>query len=385
MHDDTVDLDDTVDTRSDAPIHDTAGQDEEATTDGPLQLSCDVGDLLAALSVAQRATVANPPLVAYTGVLLVAGRGRLLVTGTDGETTIAARVGTPGCAPGRVLVAPKPLAGWLATHDRLDQVALEGDGTDLVATIPGHRPYRFRGLNASFPAPRITRTSEAVAGLAGLGAAVAAVRHAADAAIRLRQAPEGLWVEATDNHRAAAVLLAGVDLGGMNAIVPLGPLAEMGRQQVTQLALDPRGRELRGSSDKVWISTRLAAVPFPEVDQLVHAVPDRSVTVDRTELNRALTRLGAVADGAPAKLAVNSSKLVIETHNGEVGDGAESLDAVGDGGGFTCAVAVRYLIEAVAAHDTENVHLRWSEPLRPLYVTSDDPGSRLTVVMPVRV
>lgn len=353
---------------------------------GALEVTASAGALTDAVTTAQRTVIANPPLVAYTGVLITASRGRLLVAGSDGETTVAARLAAPGCKPGKALVAPKPLVAWLSSHPRELQVTLRADGPDLTAEVPGRRPYRFRGLSAMFPDPHITRSGLAQADLSGLADAVSTVRHAADGTVRFRSSPAGLWIEATDDYRAAAALLRGVDVGDLLAVAPLAPVAEMGRQGIDAIGLDSRGRELRGASESAWVATRLSSTVFPEVDQLVEGVPSSSVVVGTRELRTALTRLGAVADGAPARITIGSSQMTIEASNGDVGDGAEVVTVDGNGGGFACAVAIRYLVEAVSAHPTEWVQLSWSGPERPLYLTSESPvGPRMAIVMPVKL
>lgn len=360
--------------------------DEPEDLGSSLQVTAPAGALTDAVTTAQRTVVANPPLVAYTGVLITASRGRLLVAGSDGETTVAARLAAPGCRPGKALVAPKPLLAWLSSHPRDTEVTLRGDGADLTAEVPGQRPYRFRGLSATFPDPHISRSGLVAADLSGLADAIAAVRHASDGTIRFRSSAAGLWVETTDNHRAAGALLAGVDVGDLVAVAPLSPVLEMGRQGVTSIGMDSRGRELRAASEHAWVSTRLSSTVFPEVDQLVENVPSSSVLVPTGELRTALTRLGAVADGAPARITISGSKMTIEASNGDVGDGTEVVSVEGDGGGFACAVAVRYFIEAVAAHPVDQVRFSWTGDVKPLYVTSEaDDGPRMAIVMPVRI
>lgn len=330
--------------------------------------------------------VNQPPLVAYTGVLIRTRRGRLEVTGSDGITTITSMTSTPGCEEGEVLVTPKPIAGWLQKVGATETIVASTDDVgDLCLTVTGGSPYRFRPLAATFPSPQLSAAGLADVELDDLTRAVAAVRHASDGTVQVVSNDDDLILSTTDNYRLAQARIVGAGFGERDGVVPLGPLEELARHDVTAMMIDSRSRELRARAPSIHVATRLIDGPFHAVDSVIAARPTTSVTLPVDDLRDALDRLAFVAERTPLTLRIVPGKLELSVSNADIGAGSETVRIEGPTPGeFECRVKLSFLADAVAAHDTDTVTFSWTSALAALYLSSDGPVTVTAVVMPVR-
>jgi DNA polymerase III sliding clamp (beta) subunit (PCNA family) len=343
-----------------------------------------------AIRTARRAMSANPALVAYTGALFRVNGERVYVTGSDGETTITARLDGTDLADGQVLIAPGAIGEFVDTFAATDavQVSLD-DAGDVAVQINDRTPYVFRSLRATFPAPATSTQGLHTADLAGLTTAAASVKHAAGGTVQIVSTDTNLTLNTTDTYRLAQVRMAGAGFGPRDGVALLSAIEELARHDLSHIGIDAKGRELRARGDRVFISTRMVDEPFPSVDSILTQVPPARLRVRTGELSRALSRLGALAERTPLRVRVADGTVSCAVSNVEVGAGAENV-AVIEGGTveFECAVQLAYLADAVAAHPASGVvEIAHSTPLAPLHLRSSDDSGRIevaTVVMPVR-
>jgi DNA polymerase III sliding clamp (beta) subunit (PCNA family) len=348
-----------------------------------------VASLRDAIRTARRAISANPALVAYTGALFRATGERVYVTGSDGETTITARVEGSEIAAGQVLIAPGALGEFIDTFkpaDRVD-VALD-DAGDVIVRVNDRPPYVFRALRATFPTPATSNQGLTAVDLSGLAASVSAVKHASGGTVQFVSTDTNCTLNTTDSYRLAQVRLPGAGFGARDGVALLGAVEELARHSLTHAGIDAKGRELRARGERVFISTRLVDEPFPAVDSVITQVPPARLQVPTVELAQALSRLGALAERTPLRLRVADGIMSCTVSNVEIGAGAEDVAVDGGSESFECAVQLGYLAEAVAAHaGADSLEIAHSTPLAPLHIRSTTQG-RLeiaTVVMPVRV
>ena len=106
-------------------------------------------------------------------------------------------------------------------------------------------------------------------------------------------------------------------------------------------------------------------------EPLMHAL--RRVALLSTERARAV------------KLSLSSGKLCLSCNNPDLGEAQEELDVDYAGEKLEIAFNARYLMDALAAMRTKEVHLDLQDALSPARLTPTDDVDTLVVVMPMRV
>lgn len=358
-----------------------------------MDLTVAVSDLRDALVAARYATPANPSVVAYSGVLLVAEDSRLTVTGFDGEFAVEAVVSAEVRTPGRFLVQPRPLAAYLATlPDDAHATITTGDG-DLQLAVIGAKPYRFRPVTATFPPPPVPASAPVEVDFNRFSAALGAVRAAVSKespAVQVVSNASGLVLHATDNFRLARAHLPEAGFGEFTGLVPVHVLERAARFGVTAVRLDPAGRVITLHCGSITLTSRLMAIPFPSVEGVLAAAPPARVKLPAAEILKALAPLAAVTESStevsPLIVSLSGSTLTLSASSADTGYGTEELalpEAIT--APFEFKVKLPYLREALSGLAANELTLAYSSALQPLFLLADKPVSTTLVVMPMRV
>ena len=352
------------------------------------KFSASVASLRDAIQNASGATPANPSMVAYSGVQLIADERGLTIIGSDGETTITASTHATIERTGSVLLPPKPISTLLArlAPSLTATVSLGSDG-ELVLEAGSRAPYRFRPLSATFPQPAQPAGGYREIDLGRLSMAIAAVRHATSRdlpAIQLVSDDQRLLLNATDSYRLAQAVLPEGSFGPFTGLVPLSVLERVARAGADAVATDPRSRLVSFRTPGATITTRLLATAFPAVDGVLASIPTSAVRFETQPILDGLGRLAAVAADSPVRVSIEANTISLEVSNVDLGSGTEEAPLAAP-----CAqpiefhVKLQYLIDALSRFDA--VALHYSSPTQPLFVRSTSPVESTQVVMPIRL
>jgi DNA polymerase III subunit beta len=330
----------------------------------------------------------NTHQLAHTGVLLVAGDGRLRITGTDGDVVVVSSAMVEIESPGEALVPPRPLSALL---DGLgtSPVSLEVSDANLVVRARGAAPYRLRLIASTFPPPLRAGTEMVRAELSGLERAVAAVRAAAGpspSGVQLLSDAQGLRLAATDGYRLHTATLDGGGFGEFSGIVSAQVLEQVARAKGTKVAVE--GNIISFEGERVEVSARLLATPFPEITPVLAAVADEiRVTVPAGAVRTALTRLGALGSAAPVQVSIDGTSMMLSAVDVEVGDGSEEIELPNGVADTVSFAADRgFFADAVGSHGDGDVELAWRAALAPVRLSSSHTWGRVVnVVMPVKI
>lgn len=331
----------------------------------------------------------SPGLLAYSGVQLSVGAdGVVRVVGSDGETSLVVVVEAADTVAGQVLLQPKPLTAFLATLPGAVSVVVAADAQgETTLSAQGYSEYRFRPLTATYPAPPVLAGTARGCDLDMLGAALAAIRPAIPRdtlAVQVVSGPGGLVLNATDTFRLARARLP-VGFGEFTGVLSSGVLERAARLGASGVTVEAKGRMVCFSSERVSLTARLLAVPFPAVDSVIDAEPPFSVSFSPRALRDSVARLASVADQAAVKVRLEGMEMRLEVSTADIGAGAEvvPLDSP-TAAPFEVLVKAQYLQDVAGAFDGPTVQLSYSGALQPLYVSASDGFDLLHVVMPVR-
>ena len=353
-----------------------------------MKFSTTVADLRDSLGVARPVIPANPSLLAYSGVHLEVADGILHTTGSDGETTLSARTKVNEVDPGRVLVSPKPLAGFLSGLPAPTRLTVSVDAGDLVIEPEAMEAYRFRPLAATYPAAPTPAGEAVTADLSRLALALTIIKPAVPkdtTAVQLVSTDTGLSLNATDTYRLAHVELPEAAFGTFTGVVPLAVLERAAKANADTVRVDSKARMISFASPEVTVTARLLAIPFPAVEAVLSAVPPDMVRFVPSDLTGALGRITSIADQSAVSVSIEEASLRLSASSAEVGQGAETItlrEAVPVP--FEVLVRGSFLQDACASVGSNTAELHYSGPLQPLFLCTSDPFEVVHVVMPVR-
>jgi DNA polymerase III sliding clamp (beta) subunit (PCNA family) len=347
---------------------------------------CSAKALKDIIDAARHAVPASPALAVFGGVQLEATDGTVTATGSDGETTIAAKTSCQTTTPGVSVLPVKPLSTFLSTIDQTAQLHVTLQDGEVSVKAGKLAPYKFRTTGTRFPQILHPKGEERAADLSRLADALAVVRQAAAKdhhGVQIVSNSSGLHLRTTDHYRLHSVSIAEASFGEFSGVVALPVLERIAHHAPTSVVCDDRGRAVRFSSENIAISARLLQVPFPNVDAVLQTVCPVKTTVDVPSARSALARLGAVADGAAVVVSGDSDGLHFDVANADVGSGSEVLE--GGSAELRFASDRQYLLDALVAHQADAVELGYSGQHAPVILQSKSPFTATTIVMPMRV
>jgi DNA polymerase-3 subunit beta len=361
-----------------------------------MRCTVSVGELRKALLTASHITPAVPAQPAFSGVLMRVRGDELTILGSDGDTTIAARVRVDSADNGQILIPPRPLSLYLGNvpADAAVELNAESD-VEMSATVGNGAPYRFRGIAATFPVPGGSRSTPVQTDLSRLGDALAAVRPCAgrDApVVQLVSKKDSLTLHATDNFRLGRAVLPGAGLGEeFSVVLSSSVLDRVARSQVTSAQAEQNGRILRFFGPSVAVSTRVLAVSFPSVEQILSVVPPNSAVVPADLVRPALQRLASVerlpsaSDSAPLVVTISDDHIELAVENADLGTGREVIPIDSPPTGtVSLALNLTYLADALASAG-DSAKIEWSSATDTVYVRGLGDLEVTTAIMPMRI
>lgn len=336
-----------------------------------------------------------------SNVLLAVQDGSLSITATDLEVEMVARSDDVKIdSPGEITVPGRKL------HDICRAVA---EGTTVDVSLTGERVTVKAGRSrftlstlraADFP------TVDEIAAKQTLRLTRKDLRRLLDkthfsmAQQDVRYYLNGLLLEterkklravATDGHRLA---LAEVELGAAagrdeQLIVPRKGVLELTR------LLDGDGdvevglgtNHIRVQLDGVRLTSKLIDGRFPEYGRVIPSQPKHFVTADRSLMRQALQRTAILSNEKyrGVRLELSANTVVLQANNPEQEEAVETIEVDYGGEALELGFNVNYLLDALAAVDTEQVELGVTDGNSACLIR--EPGNNGTkfVVMPMRL
>ncbi len=362
-------------------------------------------DVLAdAVAWTARTLPARPPVPVLAGLLLEVEGHRLTLSGFDYEVSAQADLDVSAAEGGRALVSGRLLAEICRSLPGAPvEMATEGARVSLRCG-----PARF--LLPVLPVEDYPALPEmpGASGTIGSDAFAAAVSSVAVAAgrddtlpvltgVRLEIDGELITLAATDRYRLAIRELrwapAGTEMTA-TALVPARTLAETakaltsGAEVTMSLAGGRSGEGLVGfAGGQRRTTTRLLDGEFPKYRSLLPTEFAATALADTAALVEALRRVSLVAARhSPVRLSFSADSVELEAGGGDEAQAAEQLAVGYEGEPMTIAFNPGYLLDGLAAIDSDAARLAFTSPTRPAVVTGKDPGADYRyLLMPVRL
>ena len=380
-------------------------QTPEPRTQAPMKCTVSPSVLSSSLSLVSRAVSPRSTLPILSNVLLETAGDGLHLTATNLDLTITATVPAEVALEGRVTVPARLLSDYVASLAEAPCTLELTPSTQVLRLSCGIHRTNIHGIDAvEFP-PLPARDAGSGVELDALALEAAigqtAVAASSDEArpvltgVLLQLDGDRLTLVATDGHRLAVRTVgldSAADAGAISVIVPARHLAEVARAitanrpRVT-ITVSAQRNQIFFSLADVEISSRLIEGNYPNYAQVIPAESTTTVTLPAMSLLRETRTAAVLAKDAAnvVRFAAGPDTLTLSAQTAEVGDDEAPLSAAVNGQDVQIAFNARYVLDALAVLDAEEVQLAFNGPLSPGVLRPVGRDDYLYIVMPVRV
>jgi DNA polymerase-3 subunit beta len=364
--------------------------------------------LSSSLSLVSRAVSPRSTLPILGNVLVETGAEGLRLTATNLDLTISVAVPAEVTSEGRTTIPARLLTEYVGSLLDAPCTLELNPSTQVLRLVCGIHRTNIHGIDAiEFPPlpPRDTGAAIEVDGPA-LAAAVTQTAMAASSdearpvltGVLTQFDGDRVTLVATDGHRLAvktmevAVADGGEDAPSGSIIVPARHLTEVARaitpaRPTVRIAVSPSRNQVFFTMPDLEISSRLIEGTYPNYSQVIPAESTTTVTLPTSALLRETRTVSVLAKDAAnvVRLRTGDGTLTLLAQTAEVGDDEAPLEATVNGDEVHIAFNARYVLDALAAVDSDQVQLSFNGPLSPGVIRPVGTDDYLCIIMPVRV
>ena len=362
------------------------------------------------LALATRGVSARSAIQLLGGILLEANDGKMKLSATDMELSIQTSSPAEVEEEGRVVI-PARIFNDIVRSLPSGQLTIEHDQAGgTVKLTAGSNEYSIRAYAAE-DFPQLPQFDEGNAFTMSGELLVDTVEKVSKSYSRDETRPvlTGILISfeesrvrmvTTDSYRLSIkeTELATTFDGSREAIIPARAMQEVSRifsaseEEQVEVSLSENQALFRVGD--VLFGTRLIDGNFPEYRRLLPNAFEREISVSREELMGTLRRVNLFAQRqtppVPVSLAFSEGAVEVIVRSQEIGEAHEKLSATSDDE-FHISFNPGYLLDGVAAIDTEKVLFKLNESLKPgLIVPGSENGDSgeepdfLYLIMPMR-
>ncbi len=362
------------------------------------------------LALATRGVSARSAIQVLGGILLEAGDGKMKLSATDMELSIQTSSPAEVEEEGRVVI-PARIFNDIVRSLPSGQLTLEHDQAGgTVKLTAGSNEYSIRAYAAE-DFPQLPQFDDDNSFTMSGELLVDTVEKVSKSYSRDETRPvlTGILISfeesrvrmvTTDSYRLSIkeTELATTFDGSREAIIPARAMQEVSRissaseEEQVEVSLSENQALFRVGD--VLFGTRLIDGNFPEYRRLLPNAFEREISVSREELMGTLRRVNLFAQRqtppVPVSLAFSDGAVEVIVRSQEIGEAHEKLSATSDDD-FHISFNPGYLLDGVAAIDTEKVLFKLNESLKPgLIVPGSENGDSgeepdfLYLIMPMR-
>ena len=364
-----------------------------------MEVVIDRDAFLKGLQMVQNIVEPRQTLPILANVLLEAEGESVRMTATDLE--VGARVSVPAKVGGKgaITVSARKLAE-IVKELAAAAVALKVTENVTVSLRCGGATYRLVGLAPDdFPpvvpaSPQSWVTLEAKILREMLTQTSFAVSHdetryALNGVLFVFQGKDVRMV-ATDGHRLAfSTRSLGQAIPSATGIVPRKAVTEimrvLGAGEEVQIAITENQFVLQ--MPNFVMTARLIEGQFPNYDAVIPRTQPGRLSAPRSSLTAALRRVAVMAEerNKPVKLALSPGSLKVTASSQELGEAEEILEVEYAGEEMVLGFNSRYLLEAMAALDKDQVMFEIKDAQSPGVIKSVEDEGYCCVIMPMRI
>lgn len=367
-----------------------------------MKISLTQENLNKALTSVGRIVGGRASLPVLANVLLSTDKNRLRLSTTNLEIGINYWIGAKVEKTGSLTVPARLLSEYVASLPA-GNIELEAEKNNLHITA-AQNESTINGIAASeFPSiPVVGKATPINLPAASLKAALTQVLPAASVddarpvlnGVYVFSRSSELVLVATDSYRLAEKKLK-LDQksikDNLKVIIPartLGELVRMIGDEVETIELLVEDNQAMFRFDGVELITRLIDGQFPDYQQLIPNEAQTTITIPTTEF----TSLGKVAalfarenaGSVTIKLEAKTKTLSINSLASQIGENTSKVKVVFEGADAEVALNSRYLLDALAAMNTEEITFGVTGKVNPCLLRPVKEKDYLHLIMPLR-
>jgi DNA polymerase III subunit beta len=282
--------------------------------------------------------------------------------------------------------SPSPTAYWLTSSAGLTPLMWSRwplTGTEVTVTTLSGSYKLSGGVAEDFPALPAVEVSEAVCVAFEPAVLVAASTDEAKqmlTGINVSITSGTITQAATDGHRLSMRSYA-TESGDMAFTIPARAIRRI--EGNVLLAIDKQQAAMV-TADGTTITSRLIDGAYPNVQQLIPASYEHTLTCERKQLLHALERVAVIGDiiKMVASDLIGEKKLTIYAET-DAGSGIETIASTGTLP--TCAFNASYLIDGLKGLPGDAVTISANGPTTPVVLTPSGIDGVTYLVMPVQI
>lgn len=365
-----------------------------------MKIRCAQEDLSRAMSAVSRATSSRTTMPILANVLLETTADGLRVVATDLELGVRVQIRAE-VERGGLITLPARLLAEIVSHLPPSSVELRVEEGSSVAEITCQRSsFELVGLPGSdFPRVPDADVEEVCVLPAALLRTVIRQTLFAASTDETRPFLTGVYVSgegqelrfvATDGGRLALRAVRAEVRRAVGAIVPSKTMQELVRLAGGvdgDVHLGLVDNQMVFSAGELRVFSRLVGGQFPNYQQVIPKQFKQRVQVGTERLYAGLRRVAITArDSATVvRLLAQEGVLRLSSSTPEVGRAWEELEVEASGEPMEVAFNARYLLDALAVVETDEVSLELTGPLSPAALRPVGADDYVYVVAPVRI
>ena len=368
-----------------------------------MKLSIAKDQLIAGLQSVQNVVSSRTTLPILSNVHVRADEGRLHLTATDLDVTVACSVEAQVKGDGATTIPVKRLFS-IVRELAIGEIELDTDDKNVTKLSAGASFYKLHGLAADEfpPLPKFKETGSVTLPQDKLKAMLRKTSIAISTdesryvlnGVFMKFSPEKLVMVSTDGRRLALTeedLPAGSTAQG-DIIVPTKAVNELNRLLQTKGDVEIRFTDNQVSfrlkdetAFSVLLVSKLVEGNYPNYQQVIPKEAKERITLMREEFLSALRRAELMTNDKSnsVKLAFTKNNLTITANTADVGEARESIAINYKGKDISIAFNPGYLMDPLKVVESEEVFLELSDELSPGSVKINGPFHY--VLMPMRM
>ena len=366
-----------------------------------MKLSIQREDLLRPLQVTSSVVERRHTLPVLSNILLSLRNNTLQLTGTDLEVEINARIPLENAEDGEITLPARkfldickalPEGATLEIQVSDDKAQIRsGRSRFSLSTLPANEFPNIEPITSPLEISLSQKDLRNLIDRTQFSMAQQDVRYYLNG-LMLEFAPDHLRAVATDGHRLAkcdAEMSLPVD-EIRQIIVPRKGVSELARlldDSDTQIRISLGDNHIAIDLPDVTFTSKLIDGKFPDYQQVIPANPDKILTCPRSELYESFSRASVLSNEKyrGMRLQLEGNQLRATVHNPEQEEAVEEMEVQYEGEPFEIGFNVSYFIDALAAIDSENVRVKFTDPNHSCLVEGADQHACQYVIMPMRL
>ena len=365
-----------------------------------MKIEVKTGNLLKCLQSVIGVVERKQTMPILANVLIDLTDGRLSITGTDLEVELISTTSVSSTDNGSFTIPGRKLLDICRALPSTSDLSLQQDDSKIsisskrskfsLSTLPENEFPLIKGINDMEVISVDQSNLKNIIKKTHFSMAQQDVRYYLNGLL-IESEGTKLRAVATDGHRLA---VSDTDLAESRdekkqVILPRKGVIEL------QRLLDKKGKievllgsnHIRVNFEDVCFTSKLIDGNFPEYQRVIPANPENKLKVNTERLKGALSRAAILSNEKyrGIRLIVQKDDLIIQAHNPEQEQAEEKMDVNYDGSEIEIGFNVNYLIDALNAIDSEDVHVLLVDNNSSCLIQDTNNSSYRFVVMPMRL